>query len=111
MDWLFALTMFGIGAVLKIEDFKRIAAKPVIVLIGSCAQFTFMPLGAFALSKIFNLPPEVAVGLILTGSSIDDVVRSFPSLSRAQIYECMAYYEDHKSELDLQIAQQMAEAN
>ena len=69
MDWFFALTMFGIGAVLQIEDFKRIAAKPIIVLIGSCAQFTFMPFGAFALTKLFNLPPEVAVGLILTGSA------------------------------------------
>jgi len=27
MDWFFALTMFGIGAVLQIEDFKRIAQK------------------------------------------------------------------------------------
>jgi BASS family bile acid:Na+ symporter len=68
-DWFFALTMFGIGAVLNIEDFRRIAAKPSIVLIGSCAQFTIMPLGAFALANVFNLPPEVAVGLILTGSA------------------------------------------
>ncbi|MHC4195579.1 MAG: bile acid:sodium symporter family protein [Planctomycetota bacterium] len=42
----FSLTMFGIGAVLQIEDFKRIAEKPIIVLIGCCAQFTIMPLGA-----------------------------------------------------------------
>ncbi len=69
MDWFFALTMFGIGAVLQIEDFKRIAAKPTIVLIGSCAQFSIMPLGAFALAKLFRLPPEIAVGLILTGSA------------------------------------------
>jgi len=61
--------MFGIGAVLKIEDFRSIAAKPTIVLIGSVAQFTIMPLGAFAITKIFNLPTEVAVGLILTGSA------------------------------------------
>ncbi len=69
MDWFFALTMFGIGAVLQIEDFKRILQKPVIVLIGCCTQFTVMPLGAFALAKVFDLPPEVAVGLILTGSA------------------------------------------
>jgi predicted Na+-dependent transporter len=43
MNWFFALTMFGIGAVLQVEDFKRIAEKPTIVLIGSCAQFTIMP--------------------------------------------------------------------
>ena len=28
-----------------------------------------MPLGAFLLAKFFNLPPEIAVGLILTGSA------------------------------------------
>ena len=61
--------MFGIGAVLQLEDFKRIAQKPVIVLIGSAAQFSIMPLGAFLLAKLFNLPPEIAVGLILTGSA------------------------------------------
>jgi BASS family bile acid:Na+ symporter len=68
-EWFFALTMFGIGAVLEIDDFKRIAQKPLIVLIGSCAQFTIMPLGAFFLSKLFAFPPEIAVGLILTGSA------------------------------------------
>ena len=69
MDWFFALTMFGIGAVLQVEDFKRIIAKPIIVLIGSAAQFSLMPLGAFVLAKLFGLPPEIAVGLILTGSA------------------------------------------
>jgi BASS family bile acid:Na+ symporter len=69
MDWFFALTMFSIGAVLQIDDFKRIAQKPVIVLIGSAAQFSIMPLGAFLLAKLFGLPPEIAVGLILTGSA------------------------------------------
>jgi BASS family bile acid:Na+ symporter len=65
----FGLTMFGIGAVLQVEDFKRILQRPVIILIGCCAQFTIMPLGAFVLSKVFSLPPEIAVGLILTGSA------------------------------------------
>ncbi|MFC1793100.1 bile acid:sodium symporter family protein [Planctomycetota bacterium] len=69
MDWFFALTMFGIGVVLQVEDFKRIVQKPAIVLIGSAAQFSIMPLGAFLLAKLFNLPPEIAVGLILTGSA------------------------------------------
>ena len=69
MNWFFALTMFGIGAVLEVADFKRIAHKPVIVLIGSAAQFSIMPLGAFLLAKLFRLPPEIAVGLVLTGSA------------------------------------------
>lgn len=69
MNWFFALTMFGIGAVLQMEDFKRIAQRPVIVLIGSVTQFSVMPFGAFAMAKLFGLPPEIAVGLILTGSA------------------------------------------
>lgn len=66
-EWFFSLTMFGIGAVLSIDDFKRIAEKPVIVLIGSAAQFTIMPIGAFILSRLFGLPDELAIGLILVG--------------------------------------------
>jgi BASS family bile acid:Na+ symporter len=65
----FALTMFGIGAVLQLDDFKRIAKRPILVLIGTCAQFTIMPFGAFILARVFNFPPEIAAGLILTGSA------------------------------------------
>jgi uncharacterized protein (DUF433 family) len=46
------------------------------------------------------------VGLIVNGSSIDDVVRSFPDLTRAQVYECLAYYEDHRAEIDSLVARQ-----
>jgi len=69
MDWFFALTMFGIGAVLSPDDFKRISQKPSIVLIGTCAQFVIMPFGAFALGRIFHLPPEIAAGLVLTAAA------------------------------------------
>ena len=65
----FALTMFGIGAVLSIGDFKGIAKQPIIVLIGSAAQFTIMPIGAFLLAKAFGLPSVIAIGLVLAGSA------------------------------------------
>jgi len=69
MDWFFAFTMFGIGAVLETDDFKSIVRQPVLVLIGSLAQFSIMPLGAFVTGKLFSLPPELAAGLILTGAA------------------------------------------
>ena len=69
MSWFFALTMFGIGAVLRVEDFKRIAERPIIVLIGSAAQFTIMPLGAFVVARLLGLSDELTVGLILAGSA------------------------------------------
>ncbi len=40
------------------------------------------------------------VAMTKTGASIDQVVTSFPRLSRAQVYECLAYYEDHRNEID-----------
>jgi BASS family bile acid:Na+ symporter len=67
--WFFCLTMFGVGAVLHVDDFKRIAKRPVIVLIGTTAQFTIMPLGAFIVARLLRLPDELAVGLILAGSA------------------------------------------
>ena len=67
--YFFSLTMFGIGAVLRLDDFKRIGERPVVVLIGSVAQFTIMPLGAFVVSRLLRLPDELAVGLILAGSA------------------------------------------
>ena len=65
----FLLTMFGIGVVLRVEDFRQIARSPWIVLIGSTAQFTIMPLGAFVVARLLELPDELAIGLILTGSA------------------------------------------
>lgn len=69
MKWFFALAMFGIGATLTSEDFLRIIRRPGIVLLGSCAQFSLMPLGAWLLGRIFGLPDDLAVGLILTGAA------------------------------------------
>lgn len=36
----------------------------------------------------------------LLGCEIDEVAARFPDLSKAQIYECLAYYEDHRSEIE-----------
>lgn len=49
------------------------------------------------------------VGLFLNGSGVDEITRDFPPLTRSQVYECLAYYEDHKAEVDFLVAQQMAE--
>ena len=50
------------------------------------------------------------IGLLQNGETIDSLIANcFPLLSRAQVYECLAYYEDHKGEIDLLMAQQMAQ--
>jgi len=35
------------------------------------------------------------------------VVTCFPSLRKAQVYECLAYYEDYRDEIDRLVAEQM----
>lgn len=50
------------------------------------------------------------VGLLQNGETVDSVIRQLPDLTRAQVYECLAYYEDHLAEMDYLIARQMAEA-
>ena len=50
------------------------------------------------------------VGMIVNGAAIEDVLRSFPDLKKAQVYECLAYYEDHRTGIDALIAEQMSEA-
>ena len=48
------------------------------------------------------------VAMIQTGATVDEVVASLPRLTRAQVYECLAYYEDHRTELDPLVAAQTA---
>lgn len=47
-------------------------------------------------------------GLYLNGATVDEITREFRVLSRAQVFECLAYYEDHKADIDLWVAEQMA---
>ncbi|MDF2039885.1 bile acid:sodium symporter family protein [Cytobacillus oceanisediminis] len=64
---LLGVVMFGMGLTLKAVDFKIIFTKPLPVLIGVCAQFINMPLVAFVIAKLLNLPAELAAGLVLLG--------------------------------------------
>lgn len=59
--------MFGMGASLTIDDFKAVARRPRGVFIGFLSQFGVMPLIAFSLAVILELPPAFAIALILIG--------------------------------------------
>jgi uncharacterized protein (DUF433 family) len=49
------------------------------------------------------------IGLLQNGETMETLIaRCFPELTRAQVYECLAYYEDHRGEIDLLLAQQLA---
>ena len=65
---LLMVVMFGMGLTLKLDDFKVVFTRPKDVLAGCVAQFAVMPFLAFLLIKLFNLPPELAVGVMLVGT-------------------------------------------
>lgn len=68
IPYLLGLVMFGMGITLTFNDFGEVAKHPKSVFIGVVGQFVIMPLIAFVLAKIFDLPPDLAVGVILVGS-------------------------------------------
>jgi len=52
------------------------------------------------------------IGLLQTGETVDSIVNTcLPDLTRAQVYECLAYYEDHRGEIDVLVARQMEPEN
>lgn len=65
---LLGIVMFGMGMTLKLSDFKVVFTKPKAVITGIFAQFIIMPGLAFLLVTVFQLPTELAVGVILVGS-------------------------------------------
>ena len=65
---LLGVVMFGMGMTLRLEDFRLVFQRPRDVFVGALAQFTIMPGLAWLLAKGFNLPPDLAAGVILVGT-------------------------------------------
>jgi len=64
---LLGVIMFGMGLTLKADDFRIVFSRPKDVIIGCLAQFTVMPLLAWALAKVFSLDEALTVGVVLVG--------------------------------------------
>lgn len=64
---MLGIIMFGMGMTMRFADFKQVLNRPKAVFIGVVAQFLVMPGLAYALCKLFQLPAEIAIGVILVG--------------------------------------------
>lgn len=62
------IIMAGIGMTLTINDFRRIAHNPKGLILGSVAQIVGMPALALIIALGFNLPAEIAVGLVIVAA-------------------------------------------
>ena len=68
INYLLMVVMFGMGMTLKPESFILVFKRPKDILCGIFAQYTIMPLLAFALSRLFGLDAALTAGVILVGT-------------------------------------------
>lgn len=61
--------MLGLGLSLTLEDFKRVVLMPKPVFVGLFCQMLVLPVVCFAIATGFDLPPALAVGLMLLSAS------------------------------------------
>jgi bile acid:Na+ symporter, BASS family len=64
-----AVIMWSLGLTLTREDFRRVLVAPRGVAIGMLNLAVISPLLAVTMAELFDLPPELAVGLVLLGAS------------------------------------------
>src|SRR5262245_23757434 len=66
---MIAVVMFGLGLSLTVADFRRVAEvrQPVLVALG--CQVLLLPAICYGIAVLFQLPPELAVGLMLMAAS------------------------------------------
>jgi BASS family bile acid:Na+ symporter len=65
---MIGVIMLGMGSSLTWRDFRRAFKRPQAILIGFASQYGLMPLIGFLLAITLQLPPAIAVGLIIIAS-------------------------------------------
>ena len=68
--------------------------------------------GGSAVVEGTRIAAHDVIGLLQNGETVDTMTTScFPQLTRSQVYECLAYYQDHRGEIDVLVAGQMASSS
>ena len=64
-----AIIMLSLGFGLTWQDFKRVIEKPKDFTVGMVCQLILLPAVAFFLLKIFNVPTELAIGVMIIAAA------------------------------------------
>ena len=59
------IIMLGMGLSLVTDDFKRVLVYPKAVIVGLVSQLILLPLIGFGIASLFDLRPEIAVGIMI----------------------------------------------
>lgn len=65
---LLGIVMLGMGMTLRIGDFRRVLENPRYVFAGVACQYVFMSALAWLTTALLDLPPLLAVGVVLVGT-------------------------------------------
>lgn len=60
-----AFIMWGMGLSLVLDDFRRVVKYPKAIFVGLLNQIILLPILAFILLNIFNVTPEIAIGMMI----------------------------------------------
>ncbi|MCR2812572.1 bile acid:sodium symporter family protein [Microbacterium sp. zg.Y1090] len=63
------IIMFGLGLSLTPRDFARVATQPKAVIVALGCQLVLLPAICFGLVLLFQLPPVLAVGMMMLAAS------------------------------------------
>ncbi|MEU1971121.1 bile acid:sodium symporter family protein [Microbacterium sp. NPDC019599] len=63
------IIMFGLGLSLTLADFARVVKQPKAVIIALACQLVLLPAICFGLVLAFQLPPVLAVGMMMLAAS------------------------------------------
>jgi BASS family bile acid:Na+ symporter len=63
------IIMFGLGLSLTVGDFARVLRQPKAVLVALACQLLVLPAVCFGLVILFQLPPVLAVGMMMLAAS------------------------------------------
>ena len=64
-----AIIMLGLGLGLSVKDFTRVLTTPKDFLVGFISQLIILPLVALIIAIFLNLPPAIAIGLMIIAAA------------------------------------------
>lgn len=68
VPWFLGISAFSMGTTLTQFDFKEVVKRSEAIILGVIAQYIIMPFLAYSLVKVFHLPKDLALGVILVGA-------------------------------------------
>jgi BASS family bile acid:Na+ symporter len=90
VPWALRLVMVGLGLSLTVADFKRVLTYPKAVTLGLLTQIFGQPALGYGLALLFDVPPAIAIGLVILAACPSGVTsNAYSFASKADVPLCV----------------------